>query len=211
MRRAALWLALACSGTAWAGTSSSGPSSSPSQTTGRVALNFAIQIDKFVFFRLGDGAWPTPGGTTSSIGFTLSPSIPATPTTPAVGNNTAVNWSGTAPSFSVAASGNMLPVEVRSNGGQVSLRATVTTALTSGTHTIPMSEIVVSSSDTNLPAPVIPASGAGSTVLVTGGGSGTVNSLVTVRNATWTFGFANSASWSAGNYSGQLQFTASVP
>ena len=211
MRRAALWLALACSGTAWAGTSSSGPSSSPSQTTGRVALNFAIQIDKFVFFRLGDGAWPTPGGTTSSIGFTLSPSIPATPTTPAVGNNTAVNWSGTAPSFSVAASGNMLPVEVRSNGGQVSLRATVTTALTSGTHTIPMSEIVVSSSDTNLPAPVIPASGAGSTVLVTGGGSGTVNSLVTVRNSTWTFGFANSASWSAGNYSGQLQFTASVP
>ena len=211
MRRAALWLALACSGTAWAGTSSSGPSSSPSQTTGRVALNFAIQIDKFVFFRLGDGAWPTPGGTTSSIGFTLSPSIPATPTTPAVGNNTAVNWSGTAPSFSVAASGNMLPVEVRSNGGQVSLRATVTTALTSGTHTIPMSEIVVSSSDTNLPAPVIPASGAGSTVLVTGGGSGTVNSLVTVRNATWTFVFANSASWSAGNYSGQLQFTASVP
>ena len=208
MRRAALWLALACSGTAWAGTSSSGPSSSPSQTTGRVALNFAIQIDKFVFFRLGDGAWPTPGGTTSSIGFTLSPSIPATPTTPAVGNNTAVNWSGTAPSFSVAASGNMLPVEVRSNGGQVSLRATVTTALTSGTHTIPMSEIVVSSSDTNLPAPVIPASGAGSTVLVT---SGTVNSLETVRNATWTFGFANSASWYAGNYSGQLQFTASTP
>ena len=89
--------------------------------------------------------------------------------------------------------------------------AIVRPQLTSGTHTIPMSEIVVSSSDTNLPAPVIPASGAGSTVLVTGGGSGTVNSLVTVRNATWTFGFANSASWSAGNYSGQLQFTASVP
>lgn len=210
-RCAALWLTLVCSSTAWADTSSSGSSSNPAVSTGRVALNFSIQIDKFLFFRLGDGAWPTPGGTPSSIGFTLSPSIPATPTTPAAGNNTTVNWNGAAPNFAVAASGNVLPVEVRSNGGQVTLRASVATALTSGSNTIPMSEIVVTSSDANLPAPVIPASGTGNAVSVPGGGSGTVNSLVTMRSATWTFGFANSASWYAGNYSGQLQFTASVP
>ena len=194
-----------------AGTATTTTSSSPARTTSPVALNFAIQIDKFLFFRLGDGALPTPGGTPSSIGFTLSPSIPALPTVPTVGNNTAVNWNGSAPSFAVTASGNVLPVEVRSNGGQVSLRASVATALTSGSNTIPMSEIVVTSSDANLPAPVIPASGIGNTVSVPGGGNGAVNNLVTIRSATWTFGFANSASWYAGNYSGQLQFTASTP
>ncbi|WP_377779223.1 hypothetical protein [Comamonas odontotermitis] len=128
------------------------------------------------------------------------------------GNNTSVNWNGAAPGFVVAASGNVLPVEVRSNGGQVSLYATVTTPLTSGSNTIPMSEIVVTSSDSaNLPAPPIPNSGNGTTVNVNGGGSGAVNSLVTIRNANWTFSYANSASRTAGSYNGQLRFTATTP
>lgn len=206
-----LVLVAVCTGVQ-AASSTVGPSSSPTLTTSRVALNFSIQVDKFLFFRVGDGAWPTPGGTTSQIGFTLSPSIPAVPTTPANGNNTAVNWNGAAPSFAVAATGNVLPVEVRSNGGQVSLYATVTTALTSGSNTIPMNVISVASSDTaNLPAPPIPASGSGSSVNVSGGGTGTVNNLVTIRNANWTFSYNSGTSRTAGNYSGQLSFTATVP
>ncbi len=203
-------LAAACSG-GHAASSTVGPSSSPTLTTARVALNFSIQVDKFLFFRVGDGAWPTPGGTTSQVGFTLSPSIPAVPTTPANGNSTAVNWNGTAPTFAVAASGNVLPVEVRSNGGQVSVFATVTAALTSGANTIPMNMVSITSSDAALPAPTIPASGTGTSVNITGGGTGTVNSLVTIRNANWTFAYNSAISRTAGNYSGQLSFTAAVP
>lgn len=208
----ALAVALAAAlgnGAAHAASASSGAGSLP--RTASVTLDFAIQIDKFIFFRIGDGAWPTPGGTPSSVAFTLTPSIPGVPTTPAPGSNVPVNWSGAAPGFSVAASGNVLPVEVRSNAGQVSLRATVGTPLASGSSIIPMSEITVSSSSTDLPAPPIPANGTGSAVNVAGGGTGTVNNLVTVRNANWTFSYANSASRPAGSYSGQLIFTASTP
>ena len=102
---------------AQAGSATSGTGNLP-RNTPAVALNFSIQIDKYVFFRIGDGAWPTPGGTTSQVGFNLSPTIPAVPITPINGNNTAVNWNGAAPAFAVTASGNVLPVEVRSNGGQ---------------------------------------------------------------------------------------------
>ncbi|MGE8493101.1 MULTISPECIES: hypothetical protein [unclassified Comamonas] len=208
----ALWpLALAAaSSSAQAASATSGTGNLP-RTTPAVALNFSIQVDKFLFFRIGDGAWPTPGGTTSQVGFSLSPSIPAVPTTPTTGNNTAVNWNGTAPTFAVAASGNVLPVEVRSNGGQVSVFATVTTALTSGANTIPMNMVSITSSDAALPAPTIPASGTGTSVNVTGGGTGTVNSLVTIRNANWTFAYNSAISRTAGNYSGQLSFTAAVP
>lgn len=210
VRLAVLPLGLVSCASAYAASASSGTGSLP-RTTPAVALNFSIQIDKFLFFRVGDGAWPTPGGTTSLVGFTLSPSIPAVPTTPVNGNNTAVNWNGTAPTFAVAASGNVLPVEVRSNGGQVSVFATVTTALTSGANTIPMNVINVTSSDAALPPPPIPASGTGTNVNVTGGGAGTVNSLVTIRNANWTFSYNSGTSRTAGNYSGQLSFTATVP
>ena len=195
---------------AQAGSATSGTGNLP-RNTPAVALNFAIQIDKYVFFRIGDGAWPTPGGTTSQVGFSLSPTIPAVPTTPANGNNTAVNWNGAAPPFAVTASSNVLPVEVRSNGGQVSVHATVTTPLTSGSTTIPMNVISATSSDSALPAPTIPATGTGTSINVTGGGTGTVNSLVTIRTANWTFAYDNSVSRPAGNYNGQLSFTAAVP
>lgn len=209
-RWAAAVLALcATPGVAWAASASSGTGGLP--RTASVNLDFAINIDRFIFFRIGDGAWPTPGGTPSQVSFTLTPAVPSVPTTPTAGNNTAVTWSGGAPSFSISATGNMLPVEVRSNAGQVSLRATVTTALSSGANVIPMSQITVSSSDAQLPAPPVPNSGTGTAVTVAGGGAGTVNSLVTVRSANWTFSYTPATTPAAGSYTGQLSFTASAP
>lgn len=191
-----------------AASSTAGPSSAVPLTTGIVALNFSLSIDKFIFFRIGDGAWPTPGGTTSSVSFTVAPTIPGGPTTPTAGNNKSVNWSGGAPTLGVTPSGNVLPVEVRSNAGQIGLYATVTTPLSAGSSTIPMSEITVSSSDSNLPAPLIPATGSGTTVSVT---PTDPTGLVTLRTANWTFQYANSASRTAGTYSGVVTFTASSP
>lgn len=192
---------------AQAASSTAGPSATVPLSTG-VNLDFTIAIDKFIFFRIGDGAWPTPGGTTSTVSFALTPSIPAVPTTPVAGNNTSVNWSGAAPGFSVTPSGNALPVEVRSNAGQITLRATATTPLANGANTIPLSEITIASSDANLPAPQIPNTGTGTAVNVVGT---TFANLVTQRTATWTFSYANLASRTAGTYTGQVTFTASSP
>ena len=176
-----------------------------------VDLKFTVNIDKFVFFRLGTGAWPTTSGTVDSAAFTLTPTIPGGPTTPVAGNNAAANWSGAAPAFAVApAAGVKLAVEVRSNGGQVSLRATASTPLTSTTsaNTIPMSEITVASDNATLPAPAIPNAGTGAAVNVTPSAFGT---LVTQRAANWTFSYANLTSRPAGVYLGQVTFTASSP
>ena len=193
---------------AHAASSTAGPSSSVPLTTGTVALNFSLAIDKFIFFRIGDGLWPTPGGTTSSVSFTVAPTIPGGPTTPTAGHTTPVNWSGAAPPLGVTPSGNIQPVEVRSNAGQIGLHATVTTPLTNGAHTIPMSEITITSSDGNLPAPVIPVTGSGATVNVA---STDATGLVTLRTANWTFLYANLASRTAGTYLGVVTFTASSP
>ncbi len=148
----------------------------------------------------------------SSVAFVLAPSIPGVPTTPVAGSNTSVNWSGAAPSFSITPSGNVLPVEVRSNAGQVTLRATATatatTALASGANTIPLSEITIATSDSNLPAPLIPNTGTGAAVTVV---ATAFAGLVTQRTANWTLSYANLASRRAGTYTGQVTFTASSP
>lgn len=191
-----------------AASATAGPSSNVPLTTAPVSLNFTIAIDKFIFFRIGDGAWPVPGGTTSSVAFTVTPTIPGGPTTPTAGNNKSVNWSGAAPPLGVTSTGNVLGVEVRSNAGQIGLHATVTTPLTSGANTIPMSEITISSSASTLPAPVIPNTGSGATVNVT---ASDTTGLVTLRTANWTFAYANLASRTAGTYTGLVTFTASSP
>ena len=172
-------------------------------------LDFTLNIGKFIFFRVGTGAYPTASSTVDTVAFNTTPSIPAGAVTPVVGNNRSVNWSGAAPTFSVTTSNNVLPVEVRSNAGQISIRAQATTPLTSGANTIPMSQIVVTSSDVpNLPAPLIPDSGQGAAVNVAGT---SFSNLVTVRSANWTFAYNALTSPTAGTYSGQITFTASSP
>lgn len=193
--------------TVHAASSTTGPSLVVPLSTS-VNLDFTIAIDKFIFFRIGDGNWPTPGGTPSSVAFVLTPSIPGVPTTPVAGSNTSVDWSGAAPGFSIMPSGNVLPVEVRSNAGQVTLRATATTALASGANTIPLSEITIATSDSNLPAPPIPNTGTGAAVNVV---ATAFAGLVTQRTANWTLSYANLASRTAGTYTGQVTFTASSP
>ena len=168
-------------------------------------LDFTVNIGKFMFLRVG-----TVGSGINTVTFDLSPTIAPGAVSPLPGSNVPINWDGSAPVFSVAATGHVVPVEVRSNAGQVSLRATTTAALTSGSDTIPMSHISVTSNNADLPAPVLVNTGTGSGVNVTGS---TFGNLVTVRAADWTFGYAPTPATlpAAGNYSGQITFSASAP
>ena len=110
--------------------------------------------------------------------------------------------------------GSLLPVEVRSNAGTVSITAQATVPLSSGTFQIPLSEVIVTSSDPgNLPAPAIPDTGSGAAVTVATGGTGTgaAPTLLTYRTATWRFRYTPVTAPVAGAYTGQITFTATAP
>jgi hypothetical protein len=184
------------------------PNAAPNQAVSASArLDFITNIGKFVFLRVGTGAYPTTSATVDTVSFTLTASIPPTATVPANGNNTIVSWNKTAPTFGTTTN-TVLPVEVRSNAGQVTLQASTTTPLTSGGNTIPMSSIVIATSDANLPAPVLPNAGIGASVNVVGS---SFTNLVTTRAANWTFSYNNPTPPTAGSYTGQITFTASAP
>lgn len=186
------------------------PAGNPTQAVSvQAQLDFTINIGKYLFFRVGTGAYPTASGTVDTVAFTAGRTIPAGAAVPVNGNNQGVNWNGTAPTLGITAVNNVLPVEVRSNAGQISIRAQATTPLASGANTIPMSQIVLTSSDvTNLPAPLIPNAGLGAAVNVTGT---SFSNLVTVRSANWTFNYNALTTPVAGSYTGQITFTASSP
>lgn len=184
------------------------PAGTPNQPVSASArLDFITNIDKYLFFRVGTGAYPTASATIDTVAFALTPSIPAAPTTPVNGNSVSVNWNAASPTIGAPTS-VVLPVEVQGNAGQITIRATATTALTSGANTIPLSSIVITSSDANLPAPLVPNAGTGASVNVTGSA---FTNLVTNRAANWTFAYNNAVVPSAGVYTGQITFTASAP
>lgn len=184
------------------------PNNNPTQAVSVAArLDFTINMGKFLFFRVGTGTYPTASSAVASVSFAPQPSIPAGGVAPADGNSTAVNWSGAAPGFSVPGS-TVLPVEVRSNAGQVTIRASATTPLTSGANSIALSRVTIASNDAALPAPLIPDTGTGAAVNVAGTA---FSNLVTVRSADWTFSFNPSPMPQAGAYTGQVTFTASAP
>lgn len=185
------------------------PNITPNQSvSATVYLDFNLTVGKFIFFRIGDGAYPNADSTVNKV--VLTATTTQLPSGVTNGNNQAFSWNGTAPVINGSTSVS-LPVEVRSNAGQINLKTTVTNALAKGSETIPFSDIKISSSDSNLPAPVIPDSGTSASVNVVGGGSSIGGTLVTQRSANWTFNYVPSTSGlSAGTYSGTLTFTATA-
>jgi hypothetical protein len=153
-------------------------------------LNFQIVIPRVLFLGVGTGAaLPLATDTTVdqvSFNYTTNPLD--------VGTGAVAG----------AVTGNVVPVRVFGNNGQIQITATNAANLTSGTDTIPFADITVASSDsTNLNAP---AMGGGVVSPVLSGGS-----KVTVRNANWTYSYANTAQAAAGTYTGQVTYTATMP
>ncbi len=107
--------------------------------------------------------------------------------------------------------GNVVPVRVVGNNGNITLSASTSGPLANGSgDVIPWSQITANSSQTTLPAPVIPDTGAGPTVNVT-----PTSGKVTDRSANWTFSYANTTTPPAGTYGGtasaRVIYTAAMP
>ena len=192
---------------AWADTATSGGTGSggsgPLSASAR--LDFVLNLGEFIFFRIGSTAYPTASPTIDTV--SVGSTIPPGGVVPAPGNSVPVIWDGTTPgSPSGVAS---LPVEVRSNAGQVRISALTLAPLTSGANTIPMSSVDVTSDDARLPAPPIVNFGFSAPVNVTGTA---FSNLVTVRAANWTFSYSSpTPAPASGVYTGQIIFTAFAP
>lgn len=159
-------------------------------------LDFRVIVPRVLFLGVGTGAAAVGNNTTvDTVTFDYSGN-PAD-----LGTGTAAN----------TITGNVVPVRVVGNAGQITLAANTTGALTNATaDTIPWSEISASSSLAALPSPVIPNTGAGATSNVTLS-SGT---KITDRSANWTFSYANSAVVAPGTYgttNGRVTYTAAMP
>lgn len=173
-------------------------------------LRFAINIDKFLFLGVGGAPWPTVSGVVSQLAFALRPTIPGGPTTPTgPANNAVANWSGGLPTFAVSpAAGISLPVEVRSNGGAISLRAASTLLTSTAGNTMPMN-VTIDSNNTGLPAPPVVSGTTGASVAVA---PTAYPPYVTLQAANWTFKYVGpTVPPVAGNYTGTITFTASTP
>ncbi|MCW5654931.1 hypothetical protein [Hydrogenophaga sp.] len=159
-------------------------------------LDFRVVIPRVLFLGVGTGA----------AGLTTNTTID-TVTFDYTGNPAAVGTGAAASTIT----GNVVPVRVIGNNGQVSLVASTTGALTNATaDTIPWSEITATTSLAALPSPVIPntGTGTGSNVTLSSG------TKITDRSANWTFSYANSGVVAPGTYgttNGRVTYTASMP
>jgi hypothetical protein len=159
-------------------------------------LDFRIVVPRVLFLGVGTGAAGLAANSTiDTVTFDYSSNPSAIGTGAAAG----------------AITGNVVPVRVVGNNGQITLTANTTGALTNGTaDTIAWSEITATSSLAALPSPAIPLTGAGVASNVTLS-SGT---KITDRSANWTFSYANSAVVAPGTYgttNGRVTYTAAMP
>jgi hypothetical protein len=153
-------------------------------------LDFRVTVPKVIFVSVGTASAMAANPTIDRVDF----NVPAGDV--GSGNPTAAS-SGTG-AYPVVA-------RVVSNEASVSFTANGSLGgLTNGVQSIPWSQIVPVAGG-SLPHPAIGdgAAGAPSNLTATGG--------VVDRSATWNFSYRNSAPLAAGNYGGQVVYTASLP
>ncbi len=156
-------------------------------------LDFRVVIPRVLFLGVGSGAAAL--STTATVDrltfdYTTNPNTIGSGAAAASITNTA------------GFVGNAFPVRVFGNNGQVHLAAAGGPNLTSGTDTIPFTQITGTSDSIDLPNPVL---GAAAVNVAASAGK------VTDRTANWTFTYTNTVVAAAGTYDGQVTYTASMP
>ena len=166
-------------------------------TTGTGAISAAPQLDfrviipKFIRFSVGTAA----DGTVDLVEFNV--------TAANVGDGSDI----------ARTNGGAVAVSLLSNGGDVTLTGTTTGALTDGTEDISFAEILSSSSNALLGAPVLVSGAASPAVTITPN----IGTKVVDRTANWTFAYSNTDVVGAGTYggvntnNGRVTYTASMP
>jgi len=154
--------------------------------TARVTFN--ITIPRFIFLQVGTGTLLAANAAIDTIAFT--------PAVAVVGNST--------PVAATAGSGNLgngsVTVRIIGNAGNVTLGATGPANLTSGSNTIPWTQIAT-------------AITGGATHPTINGANATFTAIANVVNinGTWTYSYLNTLTPASGTYTGQVLYTATTP
>lgn len=158
----------------------------PASLNATARVNFSVLIPRFIFLQVGTGTLLAANATIDTIAFA--------PAVAVVGNSTPV--AGTGGNLT----GGAVTVRIIGNAGNVTLAATGPANLTSGSDTIPWTQIstAITGGATH---PTI--NGANATFTAA---SGVVN-----INGTWTYSYLNTITPAAGTYTGQVLYTATTP
>jgi hypothetical protein len=195
----ALGAATLMAGSAW-GESTAGVGIPTSTVSATAKVNINITVPKVILLKIG-----TAGGTVDTVDFTASLS---SPTVAGTGNSLATTWTGTAPTFSVAATGDVLTAVAWTNsasgasGGTLS--CSMTTAFASGGPTA--ADISVGSS----------VALAGGSLVHPGTNTNCATPTPFARNvlvgSTYTYSIApgSVAAWAAGSYTSVVTYTATT-
>lgn len=171
-----------------------GYSTDGSNVTAQANVNLRVTIPKLILLRVGSAF-----NTVDELSWTIGPNgIPGVPTTPAVGNNTAVDWNGTAPAYSAVAA-QSVNVFAWTNASNATINCSVGAwSSTGGPSGADFS--VTASGATSLPHPGANLGSCTSTAFPS-------NSL---RTGSWSFSLddTNAASWASGEYTATVTYTA---
>lgn len=105
-------LAVAASGSAMAESQYGYNAAGTGTVTAQAKVNLSVTVPKLILLRIGSA-----NTTVDTLSWTATPSIPGVPTTPVTGNNTSVNWDGTAPTFTAGTQPAAVNVYAWTNAG----------------------------------------------------------------------------------------------
>lgn len=187
---AALGLALSCS-PALAESTYGYQAAGAGAVTATARVNLSVTVAKLILLRVGS---TTAGGDTAA--WTVGATIPAVPTTPATGNNTGVNWNGTAPTLTTSAAPGAFNVYAWTNATTPTIACSMGAWSATGGPTNANFTVTVTGT---LPHP-------GANLGACGSAPFAANTLVT---GTWQFNLGGTpGTWAAGVYTNTVTYTA---
>ncbi|WP_295371344.1 hypothetical protein [uncultured Pseudacidovorax sp.] len=160
--------------------------------TATARVNLSVTVPKLILLRIGSA-----NTTVDTLSWTSTYSIPATPTVPVAGNNTAVAWDANAPTVTAGTNPGALTVSAWTNAGAGTINCSVA-AWSPATGGPANANFAVTATGT-LPHP-------GATLGACASTSFTSNTLAT---GTWAYALGGTASsWTAGAYTTTVTYTA---
>jgi hypothetical protein len=160
--------------------------------TATARVNLSVTVPKLILLRVGSA-----NTTVDTLSWAVGASIPAVPTSPVNGNNTGVNWDGTAPTLTSPASPAALNVFAWTNAAAGTINCALGAWSQAGGPTNANFTVAVTGT---LPHPGANLGACASTAF----GS---NTLAT---GTWTYSLGGTpGSWAAGAYTNVITYTAS--
>ncbi len=163
--------------------------------TAQAKVNLKVTVPKLIMLRVGSS-----NTTVDELAWTAPLTIPAVPTTPVTGNNTNVDWSGSAPTVGTVTNPGAVAVYAWTNssgGGSLSYAAT---AFSAGGPTLGNISVTAGAGLAH-PAP---------TALATASTTPVTFAANTAQTGSWTYALSgtSAASWAAGVYTGSVTYTA---